>query len=507
MLKIIERRYPLFLAAALAAACFAHVHNLTAVPRGFYCDEMSNGLNAAAMSETMRDEHNVFMPLYFKTYGWYTDPLYIYTNAAVFKLAGISEFTLRLTSVLYYFVFLLFFLMLVKIMSQGNKTVLLYAVAAAGFTPWIFTCSRIAFTTISQAAVASAAMYFIYAVFHGKEAGNRNIKAAVAGLFLGLCFYTYATTRLLTALAICGLVIIYINKANIKKLLIICCSFVAVMIPAIVFALKNPEAMTARFGRISYINDASISFYAKMWSFIKYYVNYFNPYTLLIKGDEILRHSTGYGGELFATTFILLIAGTVAVMFRKKDRRFGLFLTFNLLCAPIAAALVDSRFSATRSILMAVYILIISCMGFEYLLIRFGGSKKEMVAAIVIAGTVFQAFLYAGHYFLVYPEKSTEWFEGYGYKEALEKAIRLGPKKIIISKYANQAYTYLGFYRYVVPNEKRVPIVLGEPLRESDTCVVIHSAWDRQILKRFGRSGDDLTPEERIICLKYYSVQ
>ncbi|HEX7956301.1 MAG TPA: hypothetical protein VF508_05115, partial [Pyrinomonadaceae bacterium] len=57
-------------------------------PPGFFIDESSVAYNAHAVAQTGRDEHGEAWPLYFRAFGDYKNPTYVYLLAAVFKLTG-----------------------------------------------------------------------------------------------------------------------------------------------------------------------------------------------------------------------------------------------------------------------------------------------------------------------------------------------------------------------------------------------------------------------------------
>ena len=104
----------ILLFALLLFLFFIHIWKLDSIPRGLYIDESSIGLNAALIAETGYDEHGKFLPTYFEAFGEYKNPLYIYLNAFIFKLAGVSVFNLRATSFIFFAVFLAGLFLLVK---------------------------------------------------------------------------------------------------------------------------------------------------------------------------------------------------------------------------------------------------------------------------------------------------------------------------------------------------------------------------------------------------------
>lgn len=81
---------------------FLHVFRIDSLPMGLYLDETSIGINAAAIAQTVADEHGVRWPTYFKAFGENKNPIYVYAAALLFKLFGVSELNLRLTSAIFF---------------------------------------------------------------------------------------------------------------------------------------------------------------------------------------------------------------------------------------------------------------------------------------------------------------------------------------------------------------------------------------------------------------------
>ena len=74
-----------------AAGCVVlYIAGIPKHPPGFYIDESSIAYNAHLIAQTGHDEHGTSWPLYFRAFGDFKNPTYIYLLAAVFKLAGLS---------------------------------------------------------------------------------------------------------------------------------------------------------------------------------------------------------------------------------------------------------------------------------------------------------------------------------------------------------------------------------------------------------------------------------
>src|SRR3954452_10702169 len=66
---------------------------------GFYIDESSIAYNAHTIAETGEDEDGVHFPLYFRGFGEYKNPVYIYLLALLDRLFGPSILLARTLSV------------------------------------------------------------------------------------------------------------------------------------------------------------------------------------------------------------------------------------------------------------------------------------------------------------------------------------------------------------------------------------------------------------------------
>lgn len=455
------------LIGVLAVVIFFHSWQLGDIPRGLFIDEASIGYNAALISEEGRDEHGVFMPIYFRAYGEYKNPIYIYSAAIVFKVLGLSEFTLRFTSFLFFLLFLVGFCFLIKDWLGADWRIQLFALIAAGFLPWFFDVSRIAFEAISQVTVWTLALLFIYRSFYRDGPKYYPI---LAGLAMGLSIYAYSTSRFLTPLFLFT-VILFFGKKYTRKTFIIVATAIIVMLPFAYFYINNPEALTWRFKFITYIYDQDLSLWEKIKLFLGYYKEYFSPNYLLLEGDKILRHHSGPLGEL---SFVVFISAMVGIIFEvvsliKRRISFATFLLVNMVFAPVAAALTN-EIHVLRSLILGLYFLAFSVYG-AYLLLDF---KKigSWAFKILICFLILQSYLYVGNYFVKFPSQSVDAFEGYDMRSAIASAISRSPSKIIVSDLNWFSYSQMEFYKKIIYNSEKIPIVHMPPIAAPDTCLI-----------------------------------
>src|SRR5712691_7014884 len=96
MRKSERYRLPLLFVILLVCGATLYTYRVTRNPAGFFVDESSIAYNAYTISQSGQDEFGNSWPLYFRAFGDYKNPVYIYLLAALFKLTGPSILVARL---------------------------------------------------------------------------------------------------------------------------------------------------------------------------------------------------------------------------------------------------------------------------------------------------------------------------------------------------------------------------------------------------------------------------
>jgi 4-amino-4-deoxy-L-arabinose transferase-like glycosyltransferase len=455
---------------------FFHIWQIGDIPRGLYVDESSVGLNAAYIADSGHDEHGVFMPVYFRAFGEYKNPLYIYLVALVFKVFGISALTLRLTSFIFFYFFLIGFYLLIHKLFKSNKLVATYGLVTAGFLPWLFPMSRIGFEVISQITVITYALLLVYVTYHDETKSNSWFYPLLTGVVIGLSVYSYSTARLLTFLLLLALFIMYTSRKYLITNLHVFAGFVLAMVPFVSFVILNPNALLIRFKELTYILNSSLSVSKRIGMFITNYFSYLDPRFLLYTGDTNLRHHIGYGGELFIVVAVLAIIGLIwlltASYMQHYETRYNTFLLTNLLLAPVAAALTIGDAHSLRSALLGLYVLIFSLYGFSIIVAVEKKTTRYVLCIAIFLLLALETNNYLHNYFIEYPKKSVWAFQSYDFKSSLAIALEQNPNDIVVSKYALLPYSHLEFYKRVLNVKSSIPIVVRRPVAQDKRCVI-----------------------------------
>jgi hypothetical protein len=464
----------LILTLAIAAVCVLHVWKMPEVPAGLYQDETAIGYNAALIARTLRDEHGTLLPVFFRSFGDYKSPIYIYGVALLTKLIGPSALAIRFTSTLFFFGFLAGLLLLARRLWP-RVPLLVYTAIAAGTLPWFFTISRIGFEVISQLTLTVWVLLFLHIALHAVRR-----KAAwwtFTGVLLGSSMYSYATARLLSVFLFLSIIPIFAAKRQRWNIAGYIVGFFATLIPYGMFALQSPEALTARFRDISFFFHNDLSFAVKITTFITNVFAHWNLEFLLVGGDGNMRHATGFGGVLFITVFVLAFFGVIDLLRRWKTiDRFLWLLLLQLVLSPVAAGMTDDGIPhALRSVLLGFYLLLFSCMGLAVVFRMRPTFGRFFLLAVMFTMLTLESALFVRHYFGPYARASAAAFDSAGVPEAINAALKEHPKRIVITD--RFSYATAKFFNEAVRHPSTVQIESGPLVVAEKTCF-IHNLSD-----------------------------
>ncbi|MAT96069.1 MAG: hypothetical protein CL608_02915 [Anaerolineaceae bacterium] len=198
----VEKRtgFYFWLLLILLTAVSLRLFHLTTIPPGLTHDEADHGITAVSILNGSRE-------IYF-TVGYGREPLFDYATAGMMALLGQKGWVLRGTAVL-------FSLLMIGAMTAWtrrafkNRVALLTAAGlAVGF--WPVMAARQGLRSITLPALFTLALYFFWRALQKLETGDWRLKSEntptfhfslltspflLAGIFLGLTFYTYIPAR------------------------------------------------------------------------------------------------------------------------------------------------------------------------------------------------------------------------------------------------------------------------------------------------------------------------
>ncbi|HET6892565.1 MAG TPA: hypothetical protein VFH31_15785 [Pyrinomonadaceae bacterium] len=371
----------LVLLAVTVLVAVAYYYKVPNNPPGFYLDESSIAYNAYLIAETGRDEHGVRFPLFFRAFGEYKNPAYIYLLAGVFKLTGPSITVARMLSVtLGLAAAVLLGSLAWRVTGRWEAWPLLTSTAL--LTPWLFELSRLSF----EVALLPIALVLFLLYLHHVSARERWTWANAAGLaaLLALITYSYSVGRLLGPLLALGLVI-FIRQTRFSGILRTWLLFALALLPAYLFQRRHPGALTGRFSQITYLDSQAPYLYTAV-AFLRHYAHNLNPWQMLTQGDtdiNQLTHVAGFG-------FVLVVSGSLAlfglwhILRNKRHDRWWLYIVYGLTVAPIPASLTKEYFHTLRLAPLAVFVLVLGIAAVDWLFERTGTKQRRLVVAAML---------------------------------------------------------------------------------------------------------------------------
>jgi 4-amino-4-deoxy-L-arabinose transferase-like glycosyltransferase len=359
-------------------------------PPGFFIDESSVAYNAYLIGETGRDEHDEAWPLYFRAFGDYKNPVYVYLLAALFRVTGPSIAAAR------YFnaalgVLTALALGLLGARVTGRRAVGWLTCLTALLTPWLFELSRV---VVEVAVYPLAVALLLLCARRASEKGTwRLTDATCVAAALALVTYAYSVGRLFGPLLALGLLLLATTRARLRAVLTTWALYALALVPMLVYHLRHPDALTKRFSYLTYLTPES-SYAEDVWEFAKHYAGNLNPWRMLVTGDVNASQiaSIPGAGVLAAATFLTAALGAWLAL--KEARRDGWrrFLLFGLAASVVPASLTKEYFHMLRLAALPVFVVALAAPGFAWLLE--GGRVRRAALAAVVVLTLAQGALF-----------------------------------------------------------------------------------------------------------------
>ena len=362
-----QRRQARFILGAVALIAFGAVIQFAALrsnPPGFFLDESSIAYNAHTLSTTGRDEHGEAWPLYFRAFGEFKNPVYIYLLAGVFRVTGPSILSARALSAMAGLLTVLLLGMLAVHISQSQIAGLLFALLVL-LTPWTFQLSRL---VLEVAIYPLMVTLFLLAVWHAARKPKWSVAniCAIAGT-LALLTYTYSIGRLFAQLLALGL-IFFATRSRLRSIILTWFAYTIALIPLFIFQTNHPGALTSRFHFVTYLKPES-TWLQIARDFAKQFFANLNPWQLFVtessKTNELL-HVPGPPAMLTVTA-ALVIVSFVLLIKRRQINAWWVFILYGLIASLIPASLTTDDFHMLRLAPLPVFLLVATVPALQWL--------------------------------------------------------------------------------------------------------------------------------------------
>jgi hypothetical protein len=376
-----DTRHPtpgtLLLLAGVALAAALYFAGAASNPPGFYIDEASVAYNAHLVAGTGRDEHGESFPLFFRAFGEYKNPVYIYLLAAVFKVSGPSIAAARLLSAALGVAAALGLGLLAARASRSRAVGAAVALSAL-LTPWLFEGTRLVFEV--AAFPASIVLLLLATERAARRAAWGWREAALTASALALVTYAYAVGRALGPLLAAGL-LLFLTRARLPGILKTWALYAVSLAPLFVFARRHPGALTGRFGLLTYVKPES-GLLETAGEFARRYLLNVNPWRLLAVGEENVRdHVPGSGALLFVTAWLAVAGLLLALRRGARTRDWWRFVVYGLLASVVPASLTGTEFPQLRLLAFPVFLHALTIPAWAWLL-GVEGKTPEAAASV-----------------------------------------------------------------------------------------------------------------------------
>lgn len=461
---------------------FLRFYKLDRIPSGFYQDESAIGYNAYSIIKTGKDEHGQPFPLYFKSFGDYKLPVYVYATALSMQIFGLNEFAVRFPSALFGFLTVIVFYFFVRKLTK-NRPLSIISTALLAISPWHLHYSRATFEVSISLFLFVVGSLFLYKSFYNKTP----FAFLVGTVCFIISFYSYNLTRLLAPALY--LLFLIVNKSQVKQvpkkeqLLTIFISgilfipFVSTLFQGggiasaqgtLIFSSKAVQAplLELRSYFVQFQPLIVKLFFSLLpltiWQYLQNVVSSFASTFFFVFGSSHGNHGIGNVGQFYLFQFPLMVMGLITIVLEKP--RWSKFLMLWALVVILVVSLTREVPHATRSFFLIVPFEIFSGFGALSLFAKLINIKRLrykigalfLCAALVIYNILFYFASYYVRFPILY---GREW-------RVADKAVALYIKenqdkynKIMFDSEGGYVYSSLLFYLKYQPEEFQKSVV------------------------------------------------
>ncbi len=485
---------------------------LGGIPNSLNWDEVSWGYNAYSVGITGKDEYGSLLPLSFKAFGDYKQPMYVYLDVIPIILFGLTGFAVRFPSAVMgsLTIFSVFFLVQELFFQYKKKdslsllTALLFALS-----PWSIQFSRVAFE-------ANVGVFFTItgAAILLRGIRKNTLLSLLAGTaVMSLSCYTYHSQKLFTPFLFVVILIVtrtfWFKKKNfligILGFFLLCNIFwlidsrTTARGRSVLFTSNQTQILAKSSEELIY-DRAQGDYLGKILhnrrviyatTYAANYLSHFDPNYLFLKGDNP-RHHPPFMGNLYLISLPFILIGGIFLW--KKQRKAAVIITSWMLLAPVASSLAVDAPNASRSLVFLPMWDILTAFGI-YILYEWRVSrlKPQLVAGVVgflfLLNAIFYIHNYVGH-----TDLTTAYDWQYGYREAVIYASNYQKetkKQVFFAGNFEQPYIFYLFYAKVDPKNY---LDEGGSQRITNPCFSIQKAY-------FGKCLDKIQPGDLFISL------
>lgn len=456
-------KYKIFFILILLITVATRFIRLDFTPPHLSNDEISIAYDAYSVSQTLRDEHNHFLPLSFQSHNTYKAPLTIYFAIPTIKLFGNNEYSVRLPSAILGSLTVLFIGLLVFELTQNLNLAYLSSFILS-ITPWHIYTSRMVLES-------NIALFFvvlgIYLFYRGLHYQNKII-TILSFISFAVSIYGYHTEWGFTPLILITLLLINFKKIKRRTVFYFGFFLFLVLVMPIFFdflknlgthARANTEIIFKDPYLVSQLNNSSLNIFQKsqkiFQSIVGSYASHLNLNHLFFDGLNLFPKNIPFQSGLFFAPFLpCFLIGLFN--FKKYFQNNSKFFYTWLIISPLIPSLTQGGPNFVRNLVSVVPYTIIISIGL-LVIVNFFKFKYKIA---VISGILSLSFFYFGvFYFYHFPKNAGENFQ-YGYKQIAQfiqkhdseyEKIIIDPRFGDYNLYSGVPHLYISYFTYLDP--------------------------------------------------------
>lgn len=452
-------------------------------PPSLYWDEASIGYNAFSISQTLKDEHQEYLPLSrFIAFGDYKAPGYIYLDAIAIKFLGVSDFSVRLPSALSGSLLILVTFYLAgelsllsppgSIWRRRKDLLALVAAFIVSVSPWSIQLSRAAF----EANVATLFSSLGFALLLGGIRRKSVFLTLLSVPSLVFSMYTFNSHRYVVPILSVILLAVLLRRITESRKIIVALVLSGVLSLILLVPLIQHVRLregTLRFFEVTWMNDLEPVTKANQYileegntlqakvlnnrrvafarNLMLHLSDHFNWKFLFITGDVNPRLSTQDTGVFYFFEAIFLLWG-LYLMVKFPGKNVLVILAW-ILIGLIPAALARETPHSLRTYNLAPIPQIILALGVVGMLDYF--KRKKVVVCTIMVFLYFSFLAWHLHYYFNHyaSDYSREWQSGYkelvNYLSSREDSVDV----IKVSDFYGRPYIYFLLYNKYSPEK------------------------------------------------------
>lgn len=488
-----KKIYILLFSFIFLVGIFLRFYNLGKIPGSLDWDEASWGYNAYSILHTGRDEYGIKMPLSFKAFGDYKDPVYVYLDSVSIAIFGLNSFAVRFPSAFFGSLSIIFvFLFLYELFYKEKRRNLISLIGALIFaiSPWSIQFSRVAFEATNGLFFV---LFGVWLIFLGIRK-NKKWQIILGSLSLVVSAYTYHSEKLFSPLIFICL-IFYFRKYFFTYRTFFVILFLIFSIgnifwvkdattvargESVLFTSNQTPLLATVVKETAYDLGRNDKFDAILHNrrlvyvstYLNNYLSAFYPNWLFIRGDLERHHAPGMG-ILYLASLPGILIGLFLIFDKYKNQTF--IVVSWLILAPIAEALAGIP-NAERALILLPAFIVFETLGIVFLIEKL--KNKNLITyifcAILCLFYVFNFTYYTNQYFYHTNTDYLEYWQG-GYRQAIDfAALNSKGKNIFFDKSIEQGYIFYLFYTKYDP---KIYFKKGGSNIIWSKCFNISNAW------------------------------